>query len=377
MKRYLPFFVAISILIISVLSFSFKQGNGSKVRVVVIDAGHGGRDPGATYRNIYEKDIALKLSLLLGKLIEDHYDDVKVVYTRKTDVFVDLFRRAAIANENNADLFISIHLNASRNTAAHGFETWVMGNHKSEENLAVAKKENASILLEDNHSENYDGFDPNSTEAYIIFSLFQNAFLHRSLKFAGFTQDKFRDWLKQEDRGVKQAGFLVLFRTAMPSVLVEAGFLSNEKDRRFVTSEKGQLYIAESIFKAFGRYKAEVEGYKYEEIKITDTPNLAEIEEEAKEAADTEPYELFYAVQILSSPHEVPANDGRFTGIKDILNYDNEGSYKYAAGKFSDFAEATNYRNQLRTKGFSDAFVIALKNGKRISLGEARDLLPH
>lgn len=232
------------------------------VKKVVIDAGHGGHDGGCSEGKWKEKDIALSIALKFGRCIEDHYPDVKVIYTRSTDEFIELHRRADIANENKADLFISIHCNANPSSKPYGTETYVMGVNKTAANLEVAKKENSSILFEDNYSAKYDGFDPNSTEANIIFSLYQNAYLDKSLNFASKVEKQFKDKVGRYDRGVKQAGFLVIYKTYMPSVLIETGFLSNRAEGRFLASEKGQEYMASAIFRAFKEYKAEVEGTK-------------------------------------------------------------------------------------------------------------------
>jgi len=253
---------------------------GKKLKCVVIDAGHGGHDPGAVSTNkVKEKDITLNVALKLGKMIESNNPEVKVVYTRKTDVFVELHKRAAIANNNKADLFISIHCNSSKKSEPFGVETWVMGLHKSAANLEVAKKENGSILLEKNHAAKYDGFNPNSAEAYIIFSLFQNMYLNNSLSFANAIQNRFRNNLKLFDRGVKQAGFLVLYKTSMPSVLVEIGFLSNRKDEKYLSASHGQESLVFSLYQAFLDYKSSIEGIKtvanpdkplltYDQIKV-------------------------------------------------------------------------------------------------------------
>jgi N-acetylmuramoyl-L-alanine amidase len=233
-----------------------------KLKTVVIDAGHGGHDPGCHGIKSKEKDIALDVALKLGKAIEDNYPDVKVVYTRKTDVFVELVERAEIANKAKADLFISIHCNANDNKAAYGSETYAMGLHVSEANLNVAKRENSVILLEENYEQNYDGFDPKSTEAYIIFSLYQSNNLDRSLSLASKVQDQFSNKLQRFNRGVKQAGFIVLYKTNMPSILIELGFLSNKDDEKYLVSESGQNEMSASIFHAFKTYKSEMEKEK-------------------------------------------------------------------------------------------------------------------
>lgn len=238
--------------------FGFPYGHEFKLRTVVIDAGHGGKDPGTVGKTLKEKDVVLKLALKVGDYIEKNYPEVKVVYTRKTDKFIELAERANIANKNKADLFISIHANAIATPKTYGTETWVMGLHKSEENLAVAKRENSVILYEENHAEQYDGFD-NSPESYIMFSLMQNAYLENSLKFADRVEKQFKNKAGRHSRGVKQAGFVVLYKTAAPSVLVEAGFLSNETEEKFLATENGQDLIASGIYRAFKEYKSEVE----------------------------------------------------------------------------------------------------------------------
>lgn len=229
-----------------------------KIRTVVLDPGHGGKDPGTVGKTFKEKDVVLKIALKVGEYIEKNIPDVKVIYTRKTDKFIELTERSAIANRNKADLFISIHANAIANPKTYGTETWVMGLHKSEENLAVAKRENSVILYEDNYQEHYEGFD-NSPESYIMFSLMQNAYLENSLKLADRIEKQFKDKGNRHSRGVKQAGFVVLYKTATPSVLVEAGFLSNETEEKFLGTDSGQDLIASGIYRAFKEYKSDVE----------------------------------------------------------------------------------------------------------------------
>jgi N-acetylmuramoyl-L-alanine amidase len=226
----------------------------------VIDAGHGGHDTGAKGKNSLEKEIALSIALKTGRLIQKNCPGVEVIFTRESDVFVELYRRAQIANENKADLFISIHCNANPSPFAYGTETYVMGLHKSEANLEVARNENASILLEDNYSKRYDGFNPNSSEAYIIFNLFQNAYLDKSLDFASRVEANFTANTKLPERGVKQAGFLVLYRTTMPGVLVETGFLSNSHEEAYLMSSAGQERISYSIYRAFDEYRRVSDG---------------------------------------------------------------------------------------------------------------------
>ncbi|MFN7300661.1 MAG: N-acetylmuramoyl-L-alanine amidase family protein [Bacteroidia bacterium] len=228
--------------------------------VIVIDAGHGGKDPGCNGAGeIWEKQVTLNVALKLGKMLQDSLKDVKVLYTRKTDVFVELWQRPELANKNNADLFISIHCNSNANTQAAGSETYLMGLHKSEGNLSVAKRENAAITLETNYQNNanYGGFDPNSPEGHIIFSLVQNAYMETSSGFAAKVEQHIAKTGKIKSRGVKQAGFLVLWRTAMPSVLVELGFLTNPSDRAVLKTSDGQQIVSKAIFNAVKQYKQE------------------------------------------------------------------------------------------------------------------------
>lgn len=255
------------ILAITLLSFEVTaQKTGHKVKTLVIDAGHGGHDSGTRGGSTKEKDVVLKVALKLGELIKANLPDVKVIYTRDSDKFVELIDRAEIANKNEADLFISIHANslpastpAARKEAIYGTETYVMGIHKSEANFEVAKRENSVILLEENYKEKYEGFDPNSPESYILFSLFQSATLEGSLTLASKIEKQFGERAGRRSRGVKQAGFVVLYKTSMPSVLIEIGFLSNAKEEKDLNSEKAQEYIASAIYRAFKEYKSEVE----------------------------------------------------------------------------------------------------------------------
>jgi N-acetylmuramoyl-L-alanine amidase len=241
------------------LSGFHKAGRADgKVRTVVIDAGHGGKDIGCNGRESREADIALKIALELGQEIEANLPDVKVIYTRKTNNFVELIDRAGIANKNNADLFISIHCNAGP-AAAYGTETYTMGLHKTEGNLQVANRENSVILKEENYQKNYDGFDPRSPESHILMSLYQSAYMDNSLRFAQKVQYNFKNKVGRVSRGVKQAGFLVLWKSAMPSALIEVGFLTNPTEEKYLNDKSGQTYIASGIYKAFKEYKQELE----------------------------------------------------------------------------------------------------------------------
>ena len=232
------------------------------LHTIVIDAGHGGHDPGCQYGGKKEKDITLAIALKLGKIIKENLTDVNVIYTRDDDRFVELWERAHTANKNNADFFISIHVNANGKQSANGTETYTMGLHKSEDNLEVAKRENSVVLMEDDYSKRYDGFDPKSPEANIIFSMYQNVHLDQSLRFASKVEKQFKNETKRLSLGVKQAGFLVLWKTTMPSVLIETGFLSNDSERKYLCSENGQNALAQGIFDALKEYKDEVHALK-------------------------------------------------------------------------------------------------------------------
>lgn len=257
--RYIALIFLIVILSVFSEKKSFSQEKTSIIKVV-IDAGHGGKDPGTIGKKAQEKNIALQIALKLSEDIRNQCKGVTVILTRTTDEFIELHERAEIANRCKADLFISIHCNSNPKHTFHGAETYVMGLHRTEANLDVAKKENAAILMEPNYSSIYNGFDPNSDESYITFTLFQNAYLDQSTRFASFVQDEMKDRVGMDDRGVRQAGFLVLYKTTMPSVLVETGFLSNPEEEKFLMSEKGQQYIASAICRAFCKFKGKQGG---------------------------------------------------------------------------------------------------------------------
>jgi len=229
-----------------------------RLRTVVLDAGHGGKDIGCSGAKAHEADVALGIVLALGKQIQQNMPGVKVVYTRKTDVFVKLDERSAIANRNHADLFISVHCNAA--SGGHGTEVWTMGPHKTDANLNVAKRENAVILQEDDYKKRYNGFDPHSPQSHILFSLFQSAYVTNSLRFAQRVDKQFRTTVGRTSRGVKQAGFIVLWKSTMPSVLIEAGFLTNAAEERYLNDKTNQSYMAAGIYRAFRDYKRELEG---------------------------------------------------------------------------------------------------------------------
>jgi N-acetylmuramoyl-L-alanine amidase len=359
--------------------FMFAQ-KGTKIRTVVIDAGHGGKDPGASSKQLREKDVALSVALMVGSYIKAQFSDVKVIYTRKTDQFIPLYERGEIANRNNADLFISIHCNANNSSSIYGAETYVLGieEKRTDLNMKVAMMENAAILLEEDASQQYGDFDPKSPEAIIGLTLFQQDYLDQSLTFASKVQKQFTERVGRKDRSVHQAGFLVLWKTAMPSVLIELGYLSNPTEAAFLASEKGQVYLASAIYRAFKEYKLEYEkenkAYDYRADALKKKASEPEITEPQVINGNTPAAELEYRVQFYVSPKEVPLSDPRFAKLSNLDSYQHNGFFKYTSGHFADVNSAVKHQNKVRTLGFSDAFVIAVYQGKRIGLDEADNI---
>lgn len=368
MKRLQTIFGIVLFLLLNI--GILKGQNGSYVETVVIDAGHGGKDPGALGRNSQEKDIALAIALKTGNYIKENVEGVNVLYTRKRDNFVELHERASIANKNDADLFISIHCNANVSSSPRGAETYVMGLHKSKENLEIAKKENAAILLEEDYREQYDGFDPNSDEGYISLSLMQNANLEQSIKIADAIQDQFRERVGMKDRSVRQAGFLVLYHTTMPGVLVETGFLSNPRNERFLMSKKGQAYIASGIYRAFKEYKHQMEKNlppKSEKKELADKGNNGENNRYSPASGN----EIYFSVQIDTSPESKKINNKNFRNPARVSEYIHNGTYKYIVGEAASLASARELQKEMRADGYEGAFIVAFDNGKRISVSDA------
>ena len=334
----------------------------NKIDKVVIDPGHGGKDPGALGRNSMEKDIVLSIGLKTGKYIRESFPDVEVIFTRQTDEFIELHKRAQIANEAGADLFISIHCNSNNSSAPFGAETYVMGLHKSTENLEVAKTENAAIFYEDDYKTQYEGFDPNSDEDYIILSMFQTSNLEQSINLSSKVQEHFSALAGRKDRGVKQAGFWVLYKTTMPGILVEAGFLSNPEEERFLMSDEGQESIARSVFKAFRQYKMEVE-----EISLAIDPVI----KKQKNEPGAEKKEVLFRVQFASYKREKSLDFRKFRGLKDIRVYHHDGLYKYTTGNERSIDEARKLKDSLLSTGYKDVFIVAFIDEERAEVGEA------
>ncbi len=407
MKKHI--YISLLLLICFIASsFSSKFKPVFGVKVIVIDAGHGGKDPGCHGSKYNEKDIALAVSLKLGKYIEENLKDVKVIYTRSTDVFVELQERAEIANKAKADLFISIHCNSACvrdkkqkrdicRDQVHGAETYVMGIKNEKGKLDIAKRENSAILLEDDYVKKYDGFDPNSDESYIIMSMFADTYLDQSLNFAAKTQQQYSKQAGRADKGVKRASLWVLWRTYMPSVLTEIGYLTNLQEELFLGSENGQNSIAYGIFRSFREYKDEIEGTvkkyddsfekqetykmdKHDSLKIENNKNVHKpekndtiakvinIKKDDNKATAPINAGIVYKVQLLSSDKKIALNSDKFKNIEKLGEYVDKGIYKYTAGEYANQQDAKELQLILRKKGFKDAFVISMQDNKRIAL---------
>lgn len=383
---------------------------------VVIDAGHGGHDPGAIGKKGKEKNINLSVALKLGRLIERNCSDTRVIYTRSTDKFVPLHQRAEIANNAKANLFISIHTNsvASRNSKVSGTETYTLGLHRTEENLEVAKKENSVILIENDYKKQYAGFNPNSSESYIIFEFLQDKYMSQSVTFAKSIQQQFRQTAHRTDKGVHQAGFLVLRETSMPSVLIELGYITNPTEEAYLMSDNGSSALAQSIYKAFTRYR-NLRNEEHAEYPVPSQQN-AESQPQNPDAKDMpapnvvidqptdeqdkpdntakeqvtnaetcqEPQakpvqqqnslrqgQPIFKIQILTAGSILPKGSSKFKGLSPVSYYKENGIYKYT------YCESTNYNQVLREKRskvdpkFKDAFIIAFKNGEKMNVSQA------
>jgi N-acetylmuramoyl-L-alanine amidase len=404
--------VYLMILLISLILHSFSAKGAYKtstgLSTIIIDAGHGGKDPGAVVGRAKEKDIVLDIALRLGKLIKQSLPDVKVIYTRQADYFIPLFERAVIANNNNANLFISIHANFCRTQSVKGTETYVLGLHRTQDNLDVAKKENSVILLEDDYTTHYEGFDPNSTESYILFELIQDNYIKQSITFAEMVQDVFRQEAQRADRDVRQAGFLVLRETAMPSVLIETGYLSNKSEAAYLMTQNGRETIATSIFRSIKNYKSRIEsrlnlnsGEKKpmpqeiteNEDNKKDIPKILKGKQGANDSKivsqkiqsqinkelvkpnrqssseKTRTNEIVFAIQIAASKVKLPLTSKLFKGIGNIREIQVGDYFKYFCME-SDSHVKIKQNFLLIQKKIPDAFIVGLKNGQVISYTE-------
>jgi N-acetylmuramoyl-L-alanine amidase len=362
MKRTLIFVFLIAFL------FNYQSIFAQKKEfIVVLDAGHGGKDPGKVNQNhVKEKDIALKIVLQVGEILERE-KNIKVVYTRKTDVFVELMERGRIANKADADLFVSIHCNA-HNSQASGAETWVLGTHVNRQNFEVAKAENSVILLEDNYEVKYKGFNPNSPDSVIGLTLMQEEYLDQSIQLASIIQDGFTKNLKRVDRGVKQAGFVVLHQTAMPSVLIETGFLTNSDEGSYLNSEIGQDKFSKSISSDILKYIQQLT------LNTVVGNNIAKNENNPVSKTNTDIAnnssnifsKIIFKVQIASGANKIETKSYNFKGLNNIERVQVDGSYKYYLGSTSDYTEIKKMHELAKSKGYSSAFIVAFENGKKI-----------
>ncbi len=370
----------------NVSNFDYLGINNESVKTIVIDPGHGGKDPGCSGSLYKEKDIALEIALKFGHLVKMHYPDMNVIFTRSNDQFIPLYKRINIANQSNADLFISIHCNSFKDPSIYGTETFVMGLHKVDENLEVAKRENASIILEKDFEKNYDGYDPNSPLGHIMLSNYQNAYLNRSLSIAEYVEDNFAHRTDKLSRGVKQAGFVVLKAATMPSILVEAGFLSNKKEEAYLGSQRGQHEIAYSLLNSVEMYMQDQEEttpivYSNvpkairidEQVRLSASPKAAQQVSMTEAKAPVKPVlnksieaaialkkpTVMYKVQIAASKGKpMKQQDSKWKELTDIEIEQKDGYYKYYHGVFNTIEEANDHKVSLRQSGFKGAFLV-------------------
>lgn len=363
-KTFFPFLLILSLSLFSFVAPAAK--NPIKPFVVVLDAGHGGHDTGNIGNGYKESEIALNIVLKVGAELEK-LPNVKVIYTRKTNVFIELRERAAIANRADADLFVSVHCNAHK-SQAYGTETFVLGLHKSQANFEVAKKENEVIYLEDNYQEKYGGFDPNAPESLIGMILMQEEYLDQSILLASLVQNNIVNNLKQNDRSVKQAGFWVLHNTYMPSVLIETGFLTNKKEGAYLNSAKGQTEMAREIGNAIKSY---INSISATTEKIKD-PEIEQIQvNNAIETTKEDIYEgVTFRVQLAASSKKLDPKPSNFKGLKDVAREKEDGLFKYYYGETSDYNKIQLMKTFAQQKGFSSAYIVAFKKGKKVNLPE-------
>jgi N-acetylmuramoyl-L-alanine amidase len=352
-------------------SSSFYAQSKSKFKVV-LDAGHGGKDPGAIYYGVKEKDIALDVTLRVGKILENN-PEIKVSYTRKTDVFIELIDRPKIANKEDADFFISIHCNGAKSAQAYGTETFVMGLSRSAANLEVAKKENSVILLESNYQEKYKGFDPNKPESLIGMKLLQEEYLNQSIDLASKIETNFVSSNKRYSRGVKQAPLWVLDASYMPGVLIELGFLSNKAENNYLSSENGKNEMAQAIAKAIVNYKRELQGLAAETNFSTEEPQKynAPVDDTNNSNQVISSNGIIFKVQISASGTKLETLPKNFKGLSPISREQDGKLYKYFYAEETDFEQIKKRLEEAKKKGFSSAYVVAYKEGLKISVSEA------
>lgn len=385
----LVIFLALGMMIMPLVGYA-QMSKTSIVKTIVLDPGHGGKDPGNLGTKRYktsEKDIALSITLLVGNYLSQAFPEMEIIYTRDDDSYPELIERTKLANEKQADLFISIHCNANESKRPVGADTWVMGPHKNDANLKVAQKENAAILMEDNYKQKYGDFDPNSPETYLALSLRQNVHLNESLMLAKYVQDEFKTRVGRVDRGVKQSGFFVISFTTMPSILIEVGFLTNPTEEDFLNSDKGQDYMASAIYRAIKKYIAEVENVPVTQLNkvvladtLPDKTNIEQIDAEPKldtiaasvnlSASDS----INYRIQLFVSSEKKNLVPENFNGLDEITFVAVNNLYKYYYAKVPSYNEAKNVRKIAQEKGYSEAFIVSFRGETKIELQEALNL---
>jgi N-acetylmuramoyl-L-alanine amidase len=387
--------LTLSLSILPLLGFRYSGDKGRKnvdtnqqepvsnhLKKVVIDAGHGGNDSGCHHGKNQEKTNTLAIALKLGEKIKDNYPNIEVIYTRDHDVFIPLNRRAEIANKAKADLFISIHCNSTdEGSSASGSETYVLGLHRKGDNLNVMKRENSSILLEDDYEKTYNGFDPNSNESYILFSMVQTTYLNKSIQFAKLVEQNLKTDTERKSKGVRQAGFLVLRETAMPSILIETGFLNNETDGAFISSDEGQNTIANSIFNAFSTYKNETEaGASSNNLTEEVKPHSPKIK--TPQSANTSPpvhgahqnnkgvaidkSKTQYKILLLATENPQNLEQGRWSKVNNVQVLKENNKYRYFCGDADSYDDAYDLIKKYRALGFEHATILEFRNGKQV-----------
>ncbi|MDP3313981.1 N-acetylmuramoyl-L-alanine amidase [Lutibacter sp.] len=370
-------FLLTFVLLLTLFFTNFNSYSQNKEFIIVLDAGHGGKDPGKVSTYSYkEKEIALNIVLLLGEHLEK-IKNVKVIYTRKTDIFVDLWERGRIANKADADLFVSIHCNA-HNSQASGAETWALGPHANSQNFEVAKAENSVILLEDNYKVNYKGFDPSSPQSVIGLTLMQEEYLDQSIQLASIVQHNFLNSLNRTDRGVKQAGFVVLHQTYMPSVLIETGFITNKDEGAYLNSKNGQEKFAESIFESILKYMEQlnintVSGNNTSNVSSsTSTASSVSLNKNENHSSPSkeENNNVEFKVQIATGTNKLETKSYNFKGIENVERVQDGRNFKYFVGGTSNYNEIIELQKMVILKGYTSAFIVAFKNGEKVSVDE-------
>jgi N-acetylmuramoyl-L-alanine amidase len=360
-KNISTILIAISTLFLCVSVFPQNK----QTFTVILDAGHGGKDPGNSYHGFSEKVISLKTTLKVGEILEKE-KNLKIIYTRTSDVFIELVNRPMIANKANANLFISIHCNSVKNFGPYGTETFVMGMSRRDMNMEVAKNENSVILLEKNYNETYQGFNPNNPESLIGLTLIQEENLNSSINLATKIQDNFTHNLDRNSRGVKQQPLWVLDAAYMPSVLIELGFLSNLEEGKFLNSDEGQNKMAMQIANAIISYKKQYFGEEINYITKQKSKDTVLIKKERNEKLNSVDVfnDTIYKVQLFASSKKIQLDSDKFKGLKNIASTYNNNIYRYTYGATSNFEEVNKMQKEAKKTGFSDAYIVVIKDGK-------------